>query len=87
MGKENKRPPAINGQVQRPQKAVSQAPEFHELLLYEKQVPSPVVVTAVVPKKEQSTKLIMDSGYTSHGSAGGSVKDVVVRKNNNGDIV
>ena len=38
-------------------------------------------------KNEQSTKLIMDSGYTSHGSGGGSVKDVVVKKNNNGNIV
>eukprot|EP00112_Aurelia_sp_Birch-Aquarium-sp1_P003564 Seg140.2 transcript_id=Seg140.2/GoldUCD/mRNA.D3Y31 product="Discoidin domain-containing receptor 2" protein_id=Seg140.2/GoldUCD/D3Y31 len=87
MGKEKKRPPATNGQAQRPQKALSQSPEFHELLLYEKQVPSPIVVTAVLPKNEQSTKLIMDSGYTSHGSAGGSVKEVVVRQNTNGNIV
>lgn len=87
MGKEKKRPPATNGQAQRPQKALSQSPEFHELLLYEKQVPSPVVITAVLPKNEQSTKLIMDSGYTSHGSAGGSVKEVVVRQNTNGNIV
>ena len=57
-----------------------QSPEFHELLISERQLPPPVLLKGKI-MTDQPTKLIMDSGYTSHGSAGGSVKDMPVRHN------
>jgi len=63
----------------------AQSPEFHELLISDRQIQPPVLLKGKIVS-ESPTKLIMDSGYTSHGSAGGSVKDMPVRANNGSSV-
>ena len=76
MGKNDSQTEGQRDKIIRPP---TQSPEFHELLISERQLQPPVLMKGKT--NEPSTKLIMDSGYTSHGSAGGSVKDMPVRAN------
>lgn len=77
MGKDDSRSGGAPEKITRP---TMQSPEFHELLISERQLPPPVLLKGKLIS-DPSGKLIMDSGYTSHGSAGGSVKDMPVRGN------
>ncbi|XP_065052970.1 discoidin domain-containing receptor tyrosine kinase B-like isoform X2 [Rhopilema esculentum] len=77
MGKDGDRPVSQQEKMLRPP---VQSPEFHELLISDRHIP-PAVLLKGKMMNEPSAKLIMDSGYTSHGSAGGSVKEMPVRGN------
>ena len=82
MGKNDSQ---TGGQRDKNTRPAVQSPEFHELLISERQLQPHAVVKGKIIS-EQSTKLIMDSGYTSHGSAGGSVKDMPVRANTGSSV-
>lgn len=77
MGKDSGHSGGAHEKVARP---AMQSPEFHELLISERHLPPPILLKGKI-LSDASGKLIMDSGYTSHGSAGGSVKDMPVRAN------
>ncbi len=78
MGKEKRRPKSADESLVRQPKG---NPESNELLEIEKhqqqqvqQQQQPIVVFRTNGATELSTKRILDSGYTSHGS-GGSVRE------------